>query len=226
MSFWVYFFVWRSKKYNSFLWFQSIAEKYLDHVHTFKILSFNFLVCDLVSYFLFLDWENVYRMFTEISRSNPLSYLCWNMHVGKQSAAMLAAKRSAGVAPDVNLREHISCAPLPTANKAAHSGFETQRRCHQNSKWGVQWPHKKNLCPPIIFKKICTEHCGKSQRKLHTKHCLQFNNQQIHFCEAVTAVLIHWLYHYHFSIPPSKRLKRFHQAWKFLSVANDISGRI
>ena len=146
MSFWLFLFVWRSKNNNAFLWFQSIAEKYLDHVHTFKILSFNFLVCDLVSYFLFLDWENVYRMFTEISRSNPLSLPLLNsMHVGKQSAAMLAAKRSAGVAPDVNLREHISCAPLPTANKAAHSGFETQSRCHQKSKWGVSVAPQKEL---------------------------------------------------------------------------------
>ena len=54
-----------------------------------------------------------------------------NMHVGKQSAAMLAAKRSAGVAPEVNLREHISHTPPPSVNKAAHSGFETQRRQHQ-----------------------------------------------------------------------------------------------
>ena len=46
-------------------------------------------------------------------------------------AAMLAAKRSAGVTPEVNLREPISCMPQPRVNKAAHSGFETQRRCHQ-----------------------------------------------------------------------------------------------
>ena len=40
-------------------------------------------------------------------------------NVGKQLAVMLAAKRSAGVAPEVNLREHISHTPLPSANKAA-----------------------------------------------------------------------------------------------------------
>ena len=44
---------------------------------------------------------------------------------GKQSAAMLAAKRLAGVAPEVNLRECISHMPPPSPNKAAHSGFET-----------------------------------------------------------------------------------------------------
>ena len=43
-------------------------------------------------------------------------------------AAMLVTKRSAGVAPEVNLRECVMCMPLPSANKAAHSGFETHWR--------------------------------------------------------------------------------------------------
>ena len=43
------------------------------------------------------------------------------------SAVMLAAKRSVGVTPKVSLREHVTCTPLASANKAAHSGFETQR---------------------------------------------------------------------------------------------------
>ena len=47
------------------------------------------------------------------------------------SAAMLAAKRLAGVAPKVNLREHGACMPPPSVNKVAHSGYETQRRHHQ-----------------------------------------------------------------------------------------------
>ena len=37
-------------------------------------------------------------------------------------------ERSAGVAPEVNLRE--TCTPLPSVNKAAHSGFDTQSKCH------------------------------------------------------------------------------------------------
>ena len=53
------------------------------------------------------------------------------------SAAMLAIKRFAGVAPQVNLRECVTCMPLPSVNKAAHSGFGTQRRCNQKSKTGV-----------------------------------------------------------------------------------------
>ena len=40
-------------------------------------------------------------------------------------AAMLATKRLAGVAPELNLREHVTHMPLPSANKVAHSGFET-----------------------------------------------------------------------------------------------------
>ena len=51
--------------------------------------------------------------------------------------AMLASKRSAGVTPEVNLREHTSCMLLLRVNKAALSGFETQRRHHQKFKTGV-----------------------------------------------------------------------------------------
>ena len=51
--------------------------------------------------------------------------------------AFLAAKRLAGVAPEVNLKECVTCTPLPSTNKAAHYGFETQRRHHQKSTTGV-----------------------------------------------------------------------------------------
>ena len=54
------------------------------------------------------------------------------------SAAMLAAKRLAGVAPQMNLWERVTRMLLQIVNKAAHSGFETQRR----------YPHKKDLWPP------------------------------------------------------------------------------
>ena len=50
------------------------------------------------------------------------------------SAAMLTTKRSAGVTPDMNLIDCVTHIPPPNANKAAHSGFETQRRCRQKSK--------------------------------------------------------------------------------------------
>ena len=61
------------------------------------------------------------------------------------SAAMLAAKRSAGVAPEVNLREYVTHTPLPNSIKAAHSGFETQSRHHQKYKTGVSVAPKKDF---------------------------------------------------------------------------------
>ena len=61
------------------------------------------------------------------------------------SAAMLAAKRSAGVTPEVNLGEHVTCMPPPSTNKAAHSDFETQKRCHKKSKIEVSVAPQKGL---------------------------------------------------------------------------------
>ena len=52
-------------------------------------------------------------------------------------AAMLAAKRSAGVTPEVNLRECVTHAPLLSMNKAVHSGFEIRRGHHKKFKTGV-----------------------------------------------------------------------------------------
>ena len=68
---------------------------------------------------------------------------------------MLAAKRSVGVTPEANIREHILCTPLPSVNKAAHSGFEIQRRHHQISKTGVSvTPQKGLMSSKKIFKKV------------------------------------------------------------------------
>ena len=60
-------------------------------------------------------------------------------------AAMLTAKRSAGVAPEVNLRECVTYMPPLSVNKAAHSGFENQRRCHQKSKTGASVDPQKGV---------------------------------------------------------------------------------
>ena len=57
-------------------------------------------------------------------------------------AAMLAAKRSLGVTPEVNLRECIPPMPLPSANKAAHSGFENRGNITKSPKTGVSGPTK------------------------------------------------------------------------------------
>ena len=54
-------------------------------------------------------------------------------------------KGSAGVAPEVNLRECVTGMPLPSSDKAANSGFETQRRRHHKSKTGVSVAPQKGL---------------------------------------------------------------------------------
>ena len=71
------------------------------------------------------------------------------------SAAILAAKRSAGVASEVNLREHITHMPPPSVNKAAHSGFQIHRRHQQKYKTGISVaPQKGLISSKFFFKKI------------------------------------------------------------------------
>ena len=50
------------------------------------------------------------------------------------SAAMLAAKRLAVVALDVNFREYVICMPQPSMNKAAQSGFEPREDISRSPK--------------------------------------------------------------------------------------------
>ena len=69
------------------------------------------------------------------------------------SAAMLAAKRLVGVAPEVNLMEYVPHMLLPIVNKADHSGFETQRRHHQKTKTGVSVAPQKGPTSSKKFKK-------------------------------------------------------------------------
>ena len=78
---------------------------------------------------------------------------------GEGLAAMLALYTGKGIAPEVNLREPVSHTPLQSLNKAAHSGFETQRRHHQKSKTGVSVAPQMKMYPTnFFFKKvwICT----------------------------------------------------------------------
>ena len=44
-------------------------------------------------------------------------------------------------------RYYISRTPPSSANKAAPSGFETQRRRHQKSKTGVSVTPQMDMCP-------------------------------------------------------------------------------
>ena len=80
------------------------------------------------------------------------------MHVEKQLATVLVAKRLAGLAPEVNLRECISCMPPPSVNKAAYSGFETWRRHHWKSKTGI-------LSSKIFLKKNKKQQKTKKKQK-------------------------------------------------------------
>ena len=82
----------------------------------------------------------------EVSHLNPPSYLCWSMHVGKQPAAMLTTKRLAGIAPEMNLRKHISYMPLSSANKAAQKSPEIQNR-------GISGPTKMTYVLQKLKKK-------------------------------------------------------------------------
>ena len=58
-------------------------------------------------------------------------------------AAMLAIKRSAGVAPEVNLRNPWN-AGGEAHKQGIHPGFETQDRCPQKSKTWVSVDHKED----------------------------------------------------------------------------------
>ena len=100
---------------------------------------------------------------------------------------MLATKRSAGVAPEVNLREHVKHTPLPSLNKAAHSGFETQRRCHQKFKTGVSVAPQKGLMSSKNFLKKF--YFVALMLYLNDVHGVDFPPSQHWFCVTVTPVL-------------------------------------
>ena len=55
-------------------------------------------------------------------------------------------QKSAGVTPEVNLREHTSHMLPSSTNKAAYSDFETQK-----SKTGVSVYPQKDMCPPKFY---------------------------------------------------------------------------
>ena len=68
------------------------------------------------------------------------------------SAAMLAAKRSAGVVPEVNLRVSVTRTPPPNVNKATSLALKHRGYVTRSQTQGYQWPHKKDLYPPCINK--------------------------------------------------------------------------
>ena len=69
------------------------------------------------------------------------------------SAAMLVPKRLAGVAPEVNLREHLTHMPMPSANKAPHPGFEIREISPEDQNRGISGLTKGTYVLQNIFKK-------------------------------------------------------------------------
>ena len=67
------------------------------------------------------------------------------------SAVMLATMRPVSVTSEMNLRGHVTYMPLPSANKAALSGFGTQRRHHQKSRTAVSVAPQKGLMSSKIL---------------------------------------------------------------------------
>ena len=68
---------------------------------------------------------------------------------------MLAIKKSAGVTPEVNLKNLLH-AGEEARKQGIHPGFENQGRCHQKSKTGVSVAPQKGLVSSkkIFFKKL------------------------------------------------------------------------
>ena len=84
---------------------------------------------------------------------------------GKRPAAMLAINTGKGGTPEGESKGmYITMLP-PSANKAAHSGFETQRRHHLKSKTGVsvapKWTCVQQKFKKYILQSSCIV-CGQS----------------------------------------------------------------
>ena len=119
----------------------------------------------------------------------------------KGSVTMLASIRSPGVVPEVNLRESVTCMPLPSMSKAAHPGFETQKRCHQKSKTGVSVaPQKGTYVLKTKLKKTCYFSHRRRQANVWHSKIKTFANvenakQILHCGNFISCVLLKKLYH-------------------------------
>ena len=68
--------------------------------------------------------------------------------------AMLTSIMSAGVAPEVNLRNSIQASKH--ASEKSTLGLKPRADVTKNPKQGYQWPYEKDLCPPKFFSKSAT----------------------------------------------------------------------
>ena len=82
--------------------------------------------------------ERLTHRYSKSTSSNP----------GNLTSATVCGDRTglAVMPPEVDLGECKLHLPLQKANKAAHSGFKTQRRCHQKSKTGCTSGPEKDMC--------------------------------------------------------------------------------
>ena len=60
-------------------------------------------------------------------------------------------RRSAGVAPEVNLRNSTQARKYASESTLA---LKPRADITRSPKQGYQWPHKKDMCPPKIKKKM------------------------------------------------------------------------
>ena len=67
-----------------------------------------------------------------------------SMWVKSGPAAMLAVKRLAGVAPEVNLRNSAQARKHASESTLA---LKPKADITRSPKQGYQWPHKKDMCP-------------------------------------------------------------------------------
>ena len=73
---------------------------------------------------------------------------------GRRLVAMLELYTGEGVAPEVNLREHISRMPPPSANKAEPTlALKPRGDITRSPKQGYQWSHKWTCVQQKFFKK-------------------------------------------------------------------------
>ena len=95
----------------------------------------------LVSY---CEWQHDRSWF----QAPPMPHRCVEEN---GSTAMLAAKSSAGVEPEVNLGECVTCTPLPSTKKAAHSGFEIQETSPEVQYRGISGHTKRTYVLQNFF---------------------------------------------------------------------------
>ena len=71
-------------------------------------------------------------------------------------AAMLATKRSLGVAPEMNLGgKHVThICPCQVPIRLPTLTLRLRGDITRSPKQGYQWPHRNDLCPPKILYKI------------------------------------------------------------------------